>query len=178
MIKINLIRVRKKKGRKVPADVVVSIFIAIFVIGLFSFHKTVLVSREMRLRKEVQQAQREVAKLKKQIGEVEKFKKKKKELQKKVDIVAKLQKGRNSPVIVMDALARSVPKKAWLTRLKYNGKVLELEGYALNNYVIADFMNNLGASGRFGGINLKSAERKNVKGIKLMYFKISCETKV
>ncbi|RMG59688.1 MAG: hypothetical protein D6713_04880 [Deltaproteobacteria bacterium] len=177
MIRINLIRVKKKKRKKIPADMLVLIFLIIFVIGLFSFHRTVLVSRANELRSEVARANREIARLKKQIGEVEKFKKKKEELQKKVDIVAKLQKGRQAPVVVLDALARAVPEKAWLTSLKYTGASLKLKGYALNNYVIADFMNNLGSSGRFGDIDLKSAVRKSVKGIELMEFEISCKTK-
>jgi Tfp pilus assembly protein PilN len=92
-----------------------------------------------------------------------------------VNIVGKLQKGRKTPVIIMDSLVHSVPEKAWLTQLNYKGKFLELTGYALNNYVVADFMNNLGSTKRFNNIMLLSAERKGVRGVLLMYFKIKCE---
>lgn len=177
MIKINLIRQKRKKKKKVNADVVFFLSLIVFIVALFSFHKAVLVAKRDQLKVDVRNAQAEIAMLKKQIGEVEKFKQKKKELQTKVDIVANLQRGRKAPVIVMDTLARTVPEKAWLTRLKYSGLSMELEGYALDNYVVADFMNNLGATQKFGQIELQSAERKTVRGIRLMLFKIRIQLK-
>ena len=178
MIKINLIRQKRKKKKKINYDLLFFLSIILFIVLVFSFHKTVLVSKKHQLEEDVRNAQMEIAKLKKQIGEVEKFKQKKKELQTKVDIVANLQNGRKAPVVVMDTLARNVPDKAWLTRLKYSGNSMEIEGYALNNYVIADFMNNLGATEKFGRIELQSAERKTVQGIRVMLFKIRVQLTV
>lgn len=177
MIKINLIRQKRKKKKKINYDLLLILSLLVFLIAIFSFHKAVLVSKVSQLKEDIRIAQIEIAKLKKQIGEVEKFKQKKKELQKKVDIVANLQKGRKAPVIVMDTLARSVPEKAWLTKLRYGGRSMEIEGYALNNYVVADFMNNLGATEKFGNIILQSAERKTVRGVRMMFFKIRVELK-
>jgi type IV pilus assembly protein PilN len=178
MIKINLIRQKRKKRKRVNYDLLFFLSIIVFLVVLFSFHKTVLVSKVHQLENDVRIAKKEIARLKKQIGEVEKFKQKKKELQKKVDIVANLQKGRKAPVVVMDTLARAVPEKAWLTRLNYSGRSMEIQGFALNNYVVADFMNNLGATEKFGRIELQSAERNVVRGIRMMLFKIRVELKV
>jgi Tfp pilus assembly protein PilN len=175
MIKINLIRQKRKKRREVNYGLVYGLSMAVFLVGLFSFHRTALVGKQRGLERDIQKAKQEITRLRKDIGEVEKFKHKKKELKNKVNIVGKLQKGRKTPVIIMDSLVHSVPEKAWLTQLNYKGKFLELTGYALNNYVVADFMNNLGSTKRFNNIMLLSAERKGVRGVLLMYFKIKCE---
>ncbi len=178
MIKINLIRQKRKKKKRVNYDLFYLAFIVLFLLSLFSFHRAAMVGKARRLTTDIQKAQTEVAKLRKEIGEVEKFKQKKKELQRKVDIVAKLQKGRHTPVVVMDSVVHSVPEKAWLTNLKYSGNSLEISGFALNNYVVADLMNNLGTTKNFGNIILLSAERKGVRGVLLMYFRIKCEVNV
>ncbi|NIO15977.1 MAG: hypothetical protein GTN70_03090 [Deltaproteobacteria bacterium] len=177
MIKINLIRQKRKRKKKINVDLVFFLSIIAFILLLFSFHKTVLVAKVSRLEDDIKKAKQEIAQLQKQIGEVEKFKQKKKELQKKVNIVANLQRGRKAPVIVMDTLARTVPEKAWISRLNYSGRSMEIQGYALNNYVVADFMNNLGATEKFGKIELQSAERKVVRGVRMMLFKIRVELK-
>ena len=59
----------------------------------------------------------EVARLQKQIGEVETFKARKAELQQKVDVISSLQKGRTGPVKIFEALSAAIPEKCWIDRL-------------------------------------------------------------
>jgi hypothetical protein len=64
MIKINLIRQKRKKKKKVNYDLLFFLSIILFIILVFSFHKTVLVSQKHQLEEDVRNAQMEIAKLK------------------------------------------------------------------------------------------------------------------
>ena len=125
------------------------------------------------LQAETDRASARIEQLKKQIGEVEKFKARKAELQKKVDIISNLQTARTGPVRVLDALAAAVPAKCWIDQLAYKGSRIELTGMAINNDTIANFMTALQQSGTFKDVALGSADQATVLNTKLMKFNLT-----
>lgn len=174
MIRINLIRGKRKRRREINVGGLYLIVPLFLVAGLFFYHRTLL-GRIDQLKGDIDRANAEVARLKKEIGEVEKFKARKTELQQKVDIISSLQTGRSGPVKVFEALTAAIPEKCWIDKLSLKGSKVELSGVAINNHTIANFMTALGATGRFRDVVLGSAERTTVRDAKLVRFTLSSE---
>jgi type IV pilus assembly protein PilN len=172
MIRINLVRGKRKKRREINLDFAYLIVPALVLAGTFYFHTTVT-GKIDRLNADIQKANADIERLKKEIGEVEKFKIRKAELQKKVDIISNLQTGRVGPVRYFEAISAAIPEKCWIDQLTIQSDKVTLSGVALNNHTIANFMTALGQSGRFRDVVLGSAERTTVTSMKLVKFNLT-----
>ncbi len=177
MIRINLIRGKRKKGKEFNFDFLYLLFPVIVLASVFYFHQTLTVRLES-LGVEIQKAETDIARLKREIGEVEKFKVRKAELQKKVDIISSLQANRTGPIRVFDAISASIPEKCWVESLKVEGRKVTLAGMALNNNTIANFMTALGQSGRFQDVTLGTADAAPYLDAKLVRFNLTFQTVV
>ena len=175
MIRINLIRGKRKKRKEFNIDALYILLPIIVIVGVLLFHRSV-VGKIEHLNTGIRQANVEIARLQKQIGEVETFKARKAELQQKVDVISSLQKGRTGPVKIFEALSSAIPEKCWIDRLAIKGERVDLNGIALNNYTIANFMTALGQSGRFHDVVLGSAEQTTVANVKLVKFGLTFKT--
>ena len=175
MIRINLVRGKRKKRKELNAGSVWIALPLVVLAGTLYFHTTVS-GKISRLDAGIVKANAEIAALQKEIGEVEKFKARKAELQKKVDIISNLQKGRTGPVRHFEALSAAIPEKCWIDTLSVKNERVTLSGVALNNYTIANFMTALGQTGRFRDVVLGAAEQATVAGVKLVKFNLSFQT--
>ena len=175
MIRINLVRGKRKKRRELSAGSGWIAFPLVVLAGTIYFHTTVS-GRISKLDADIGKANTDIARLKKEIGEVEKFKVRKAELQKKVDVISNLQKGRSGPVRYFEALSAAIPEKCWIDTLGVKDDKVTLTGVALNNYTIANFMTALGQTGRFRDVVLGVAEQTTVSGVKLVKFNLTFQT--
>lgn len=175
MIRINLVRGKRKKRRELSVGSLWIAFPLVVLAGTLYFHTTVT-GKISRLDAGIVKANAEIVRLKKEIGEVEKFKARKVELQKKVDIISNLQKGRTGPVRYFEALSAAIPEKCWIETLGVKDGKVTLSGVALNNYTIANFMTALGQTGRFRDVVLGAAEQATVAGVKLVKFNLTFQT--
>lgn len=172
MIRINLVRGKRKKRRELNVDFAFLLVPVLFLAGTVYFHTTVT-GKIARLNSDIQKANADIERLKKEIGEVEKFKARKAELQKKVDIISSLQTGRIGPVRYFEAISAAIPEKCWIDSLNIQPDKVTLSGVALNNHTIANFMTALGQSGRFRDVVLGAAERTTVMNTKLVRFNLT-----
>jgi type IV pilus assembly protein PilN len=172
MIRINLVRGKRKKRREFNVDLAFLLVPVLFLAGTVYFHTTVT-GKIARLNSDIQKANADIERLKKEIGEVEKFKARKAELQKKVDIISNLQTGRIGPVRYFEAISAAIPEKCWIDSLSIQPDKVSLSGVALNNHTIANFMTALGQSGRFRDVVLGAAERTTVMNTKLVRFNLT-----
>ncbi len=172
MIRINLIRGKRKKKREFSVESLYLVVPLLVVAGVFVFHQSVGRKIE-KLDADIRTATARIESLKKEIGEVEKFKVRKAELQKKVDIISSLQTGRVGPVKVLDAISTAVPENSWLEKMTLAGDRVSVEGIAMNNTVVADFMNALARNGAFRDVVLGSADQTTVAGTKLVKFNLT-----
>jgi len=172
MIRINLIRGKRKKKKEFNVDALYLLLPLLVIVGVLLFHRSVSGTIE-NLHTDIRQANVEVARLQKEIGEVETFKARKAELQQKVDVISSLQTGRTGPVKVFEALSASVPEKCWIDSLSLKGDQVRVNGIALNNYTIANFMTALGQSGRFRNVVLGSADKTTVSNVNLVKFSLT-----
>jgi len=172
MIRINLVRGKRKKRRELNVGSVWIALPLVILAGTLYFHTTVS-GKISRLNADIVKANADIERLKKEIGEVEKFKARKAELQKKVDIISNLQKGRTGPVRHFEALSAAIPEKCWIDTLGVKDERVTLSGIALNNHTIANFMTAPGQTGRFRDVVLGAAEQTTVAGVKLVKFNLT-----
>jgi type IV pilus assembly protein PilN len=172
MIRINLIRGKRKKKREFNVESLYLLIPVLILAGVFVFHQSV--SRKIdSLEADKGKAAARIEALKKEIGEVEKFKARKAELQKKVDIINSLQAGRIGPVRTLDAISAATPENSWVEKLTVQGDRVSMEGIAMNNTVVADFMNALSKNGRFRDVVLGTADQTTVQNTKLVKFNLT-----
>ena len=77
------------------------------------------------------------------IDKVNRFKKKKSDLERKIEVIENLKLNQKGPVVVMDNVSRAVPERVWLRRMEIQAKVIKLSGQASNENVVATFIDNL-----------------------------------
>ena len=76
---------------------------------------------------------------------------------------------------MMDEVSNALPEWVWLTSLNFSGNQLSLSGKALNNNLIANFINNLKATSSFTNVDFKNSSRKKQSGFEDIFaFKITC----
>lgn len=109
---------------------------------------------------EVAQAQHEVEQMASVIKEVEDYKAKKGELERKIGIINDLKANQRGPVRVMDYVSRALPELLWLDRMKMTASTIEIEGRAFNTNAVANFIENLDKVPEFDEPTLKSTEQQ------------------
>jgi len=172
MIRINLIRGKRKKRREFNVGSLVFLLPLVVLAGVLYFHH-VLHGKIGALETNINNANAEVARLKKSIDEVESFKARRSELQRKVDIISSLQQDRVGPVRYFEALSLAIPEKSWIDKLEIRGRSISVSGVALNNTTVANFMTALAQTGRFRDVLLGSADQAALKNTKLVRFNLT-----
>ena len=164
MIKINLlVEARAEKVAKAPlitfgsANVNNYILVGLIVVGLgyVGVRYWMLWSELDDLKKETAINQLEYDRLKPIIAEVEAFKKKNAELRKKIDVIKDLKDKQFGPVRIMDEVSKLLPELVWLTNMSMSGNLLTIQGQALNENAVANFISNLSASPFFAEPTLR-----------------------
>src|SRR5206468_11527809 len=111
-----------------------------------------------------------------QIERVNRLAQERAELDLRLGIISKLERGRTQSVRLMDELARCVPDHLWLTLASQDaGNRLTLEGVTYSNLVVSDFMSRLERSPLFASVELGVAERTQVTQRDAVKFKINCQ---
>lgn len=124
----------------------------------------------------ISQLESDIARFKPQQDQVAEFRKKKADLEEKLEVIRKLDLARKGPVRVFEELANRTPDRLWLTRITASNGRLMLKGNSLDNDVIADFLRSLGASDYFRNVDLiKTDGDTGVEGIRLVEFEISTD---
>jgi type IV pilus assembly protein PilN len=117
----------------------------------------------------------EIARYKSLTTEVNKAKEAQKSLQDKLNIINSLRKEKASPAKVLDGLSIDKPDKMHLESLRKDGSKLGIEGVALDDETIANFMTNLRKSNLFKNVDLIVSEQVEQSKIKLKKFILSCD---
>ncbi len=176
MIKINLLLARKEK-KKVGLRKEIVVLIASVVLlaaGLAVLQWRLGKEREDTLNK-ISDTKKEIAYYKSLTTEVIKAKEAQKTLQDKLNVINTLRKEKGGAAKVLDELSIDKPEKLQLESLKKEGSKLGIEGIALDDETIANFMTNLRKSKLFKGVDLIVSEQVEQSKIKLKKFILSCE---
>ena len=176
MIKINLLLARKEK-KKVGLRKEIVVLIASLVIlfaGLLVVQWRLEKEKEDTLSK-ISDTKKEIAYYKSLTTEVVKAREAQKILQDKLNVINTLRKEKAGAAKVLDELSIDKPEKIQLESLKKDGSKLGIEGIALDDETIANFMTNLRKSKLFKGVDLIVSEQVEQSKIKLKKFILSCE---
>lgn len=176
MIKVNLLPYweEKKKAGIQRQIFILSVSIALFFIIIASVH-IYMVMGISSLEKQVKNAEDRLEKLTKITGDVEKFKKDKAIVKKKLKIITDLEQNRKDPLYLLLEVANGIPQgKIWLSSISEKGKTLHLNGVAMDNSAIALFMINLKLSAYIDSVDLISSTLVTVANTKVMNFTLSC----
>ena len=181
MIRINLLpRDEKAQRKQVQIDFKVGDMVlpailmaaaALTIAGAAMSQRT----RQAGLEKSIEQVDAESRALAPQIARVNQLAQERAELDLRLGIISKLEKGRTQSVRLMDELARCVPDHLWMTQAQQDATgQLTLEGVTYSNLVVSDFMSRLERSSLFADVELGVAEKGQVSSKNVVKFKITC----
>ena len=173
MIRINLLSdrdaLRKETTRQQVSVFILTICLLAVVLGGLQFYQY---QRKKDLQQQITDVRKTLEELEKKVGEVDKYKQAKQELETKLQIIESLQKGKLLVVQLLDGTGATIPEKMWLEELGLKGGNYSMKGYAADNETIAAFMKNLERSGSFQTVELLWTEKKEVEGVWLKHFSL------
>ena len=173
MIRINLLSSREieaELGRR--QDVVVAVLgvgaalaicLAVFLYQVF---------RTTMLQREVSSLRAEIASIEGSAKEVAQLQTTIASLKQKVTVIENLSKKKVGPVRVMESLSASAPERLWVTEFKENAGNLTLNGMAVDNQTVADFLKALQATQYFKDVELVEAAQAQQDKLALKKFSV------
>lgn len=166
MIRINLLphrEIKRKRQQKEFISMMVSVAILAGVIW-FAVHSW-LGSRLDGQNGRDKYLEDEIAKLDKQIEEIQRLKEQTSALLQRKKVVESLQANRNQAVELLDQLVRQLPDGVYLKGVQQKGLKVTVNGYAQSNARVSTFMRNLDGSPYLEQSNLveiKAVQGKNI----------------
>lgn len=182
MIRINLLSGPKGRAAKPQYDVRAQALLGIGVLlvtiaGCWWYSASLDEAIEAR-QDEKQAKEKQIVQLKEQVKQVQDFEQKKKLLEDKNRVIDQLESARVGPVKVLDYVSQSIePLKVWLTNLKLSADTVEVEGRALTNDDVVEFVNNLRRTDFFANINLQESKAAVENKINIYQFKLAFRLK-
>ncbi len=176
MIKINLLQARKeKKGAGVRKEYLV-------LVGSLVLLAVILGAIQLKIEREIGETMAQILDTKKSIvhhknliNDLNRAKEAQKSLQDKLNVIDALRRQKASPARVLDELSTSKPERVHLDSLKKDGAKLGIEGVALDDETVANFMTNLRRSKIFKNVDLVVTEQVEQNKLKLKKFVLQCE---
>lgn len=177
MIRINLLPFRAARTKENIRRQVSILFLSFVLVTIILLVYNSHLSGKIRILKaNADTLEKEVSLYRKKAKEVDKIKKDLDIMKKKIAVIDDLEKNRNIPVAVMEAFTEELlPQRMWLTSLEKHNMSLNVNGIALDNKTVADFMINLERTALISNVNLKTLQQKSMKdGKNLKTFEIGC----
>jgi type IV pilus assembly protein PilN len=177
MLEINLLPVREaRRAANLRQYVMQALLVVIVCIGGVGLHQSRIRFQLMRAEGRVEQMQNDIDLFKPQLEQVARFKKRRAELENKIQVIHDLDKARSGPVRMLSELASSTPERLWLTSLASKGGRIALKGKSVDNSLVALFLRQLGDSKVFENVDLDSARLSPSKrGLKSVQFSIKAD---
>lgn len=158
MIRINLLSVadhdRSRKRGSVAFDIgqkvtlVCSVILVATALAI-GWWWWALDRQSVRLTNDIAAAERETARLKSIITQVEQFESQRQQLQQRVGLIEQLRTGQAAPAHMLDALSRALPEMLWLIDLQQKNDELTIQGRCTTLTALSDLVGNLERSGYF-----------------------------
>lgn len=176
MILINLLPVRQlKKRAKTRNELFVFVAAMVVILAIVGSGVVYVQFTIKHKRAEVARLQAKKQSYTKTLNEIKRIEAQKKQLFAKIEAIKTLKRESQMSVHVMDEVARATPpNNIWLNNFRLSGSSLSLTGVALDNTVIADYMDRLELSPYIQGKpKLGSASRKEIAGRNLKSFDVA-----
>lgn len=194
MIRINLLPYRDaQKKENIRRQISIFVLAVIMVVGTLVYYNISLNNDIDALNTQIKNTKSMLARLEKQAKKVDEIKKAFNTLKQKTDVIKNLETNRKIAVQLLDNMTTLVAeevsasqsetsadsdskpvKRLWFTNFQENSDKINLQGIALDNKTIADFMSRLEASNLFMNVNLKTIKQQKVNELNLKNFEIIC----
>ncbi len=180
MIRINLFPFRAARIKEnIRRQVTIYLLSTVFLLLALSYYTLDFSKKVKTLRADQDEQQRKLATFQTTTAKLKQLKDTIADVELKLNTIRELEKGKTGPVKLLDDIAMSVPRdKLWLTSLKESAGILTLEGTAMDNETVADFMNRLASTGSIKSVELVKTQQKEIKPLKLNLqdFALNCKT--
>ena len=179
MIKVNLFPFRAARIKEnIRRQVTIYLLSMIFIILASSYFYLDLNNKVNTLREERDVKQKELDSFKDTNIKIVALKKTIADVEVKLKTIKRLEKGKTGPVKLLDDIAMSVPEdKLWLTTLKEQKGTLILNGTAMDNETVADFMDRLQNTKSINSVQLVRTRQKKIPGFDLSVKDFSLNSK-
>jgi len=194
MIRINLLPYRAaQKKENIRRQISIFVLAVIMVVGILVYYNMSLNSDIDALNTQIKNTKSMLAQVEKQARQVDEIKKAFDRLKQKTDVIKNLETNRKIAVQLLDNMTTLVAEKVsvssseasadsdirpvkrlWFTNFQENRDQIELQGIALDNKTIADFMSRLEGSDFFMNVNLKTIKQQKINELNLKNFEIIC----
>lgn len=174
MVTINLLPVKAelRLNAIIQHVIVFAVCVGIIVVGLGILQGT-MKREKTSIESDIQTTQVQIKELKVKAEEIEKVKKRRVELEKKLQVINDLSIQKTGPVEVLDELSMLIPEKAWISSFTNTGEKVVLDGTAVDNTIIAEFMKRLQGSKHYTDVELVLSEQEGLNH----KFVIQCKIK-
>ncbi len=161
MIRINLLPPEEKsrpgRPRLSGALPVLAVIVFVAVIGAVYARQT---TQMTRVEADLSAARSETIRLKPQIVAIRELKREIEDINKRLDVIRRLDQGRFMRVGLMDELSRQVPAHVWLTRFaETSPSTVEINGVTFSNMLVADLIMRLEDSDLYENVDLVVVEK-------------------
>jgi len=176
MIKINLLKARKEKKKiGMRKEMVMFVLSMVVVLVLLLLVTWKIMGEKQETLAQIENTKKEINYYKSLTTEVNKAKEQQRILQEKLNVINLLRKQKSSSAKVLDELSIDKPDKIYFESVRKDGSKLGIQGVALDDETVANFMTNLRKSTLFKNVDLIVSEQIVVNKFKLKKFNLSCE---
>ncbi|MFZ5562793.1 MAG: PilN domain-containing protein [Thermodesulfobacteriota bacterium] len=180
MIKINLLPYRAAR-RKENIRRQISVFLLFFIfvaMGLTYYH-IMLAGKVSAAEERLKRTQAELKSYQEKVAQVDELKAKLATLDKKLDVMARLNLDRQAPAnLLKEMSALTVKGRMWITRMEDAGSMVLVSGVAMDNKTVATFMTRIEESSLFSTVDLNAITHEEREGLKLKRFELRCSKAV
>ncbi|ABO22081.1 PilN domain-containing protein [Shewanella loihica] len=173
MANINLLPWREEAREKQKRDylgILAAVFIGAALVVYLALTVLDMMTEEQRGRNAYLQG--EIQLLEKQIAEIKKIRERKKDIERRTEIILNLQQARNLPTHVLDELVRVVPPGIYLSSIEKKGSLLWIQGRSESNNNVANMMRKIKASMWLHDPNMQSIVSQNDEMRQLQRFSL------
>jgi type IV pilus assembly protein PilN len=179
MIRINLLPFRAaRKKENIRRQVSIFLLSLAFLLIILFYYNWTLGNKIDGLNAQIKNTKSELEKYDKINKEIAEIKKKLSNLKQKMAVMETLEANRFEPTRLLDVMTQViVPKRMWFTSLESKDTNVRINGIALDNKTVADFMIRLEQTGLFSEVDLNTLKQHKVEKSNLKSFQISCVKK-
>lgn len=195
MIKINLIPFRDiEKKENIRRQVTIAILSVILVMMAMAYYHIRLNNTIVDMTAKIEGTKIELAAAEKEAKEVDKIKQELNKLNTKIQVIKTIETNRKASIKLLDHMTKMVDeqtsavesgtspdeigkpvKRLWFTSFQANGPNLNINGIALDNKTVADFMTRLEVSKIYNNVTLNTLKKESINNLNLKSFVITCQ---
>lgn len=176
MVRINLIpsgRARRKKPLEIQNQLVIGAIALAGVILVLGVTWILLDTKLASLDLEKKEKSQELELVKAKVQEVENYERDKKTVLDRIGVIHQLRANQAIPVQLLDGISQGIPIRVWLTALSENTGRVDLQGRAMTNGEIVDFVNHLKENPMFKDVQLVESRQEKEQGVLVYSFKLN-----